>query len=500
MKFAFTSILVLFFSATFSQAIKYSEVIREDVRDINFEIIGRVGNNVQIYKNVRWKHMLAVYDQNMNLLSNARLTFMPDKTMNVDFMVYPGYSMAVYQYHRKNVIYCMGVKIDPAGKKIGEPVLLDTARVGLLMDRKIYGTVFSEDKENILVYRMMKKNNSLILRSLLFNKELQLQETAENILPFEDYRDVYSEMSVDNKGNMVFVHERKRSNREAVTGLDVYFKPKGENLVKMNKIPLSEMAIDEVSLKIDNMNGNYLLYSLYYDRPGGTISGVFTSRLDARSSPAIGAFIPFDDSLRKTLTSRAIGRSAFDNMFIREVVVRKDGGFIVNMEDFFSQSSANPWNRFNYLNSSAYPGSYDYYMYNPGYRYYYRPLPYNNFHAVRYYYNDIAILSIDRNLQPEWSTVIHKNQVSDESDNFLSYSRMNQGSEIVYFFIENERKNEMVTHHSIFPDGTVRRNGTLRGNQAGFEFMPRLAKQIGARQMIIPALYRGFVTFALVEI
>ncbi len=502
MKTTFTVLLITFFLAGYSQGIRYSDVIKEDVRDINFEVIGKVSDRIHIYKNVRWKHMLAVYDANMNLVSNSRMQFMPDKTINVDFVVYPDHSVLVYQYLKKNVIYCMAARVDAEGRKIGEPVLLDTARIGMLMDRKIHGTVYSEDRSHILVYRMQKKNNSLLLKTLLFDKNLNLKETSLTSLPFDDYRDVYSEMSVDNNGNVVFIHERRRANRDGVIGLNVYTKNVGVKEVIMHRIPLSDVAVDEVSLKIDNLNRKYLLYSLYYDQPGGSIYGLFTTRLEPNSTPATGAFIPFSDSLRETLSSRGISRNAFDNMFIREIIVRRDGGFIINMEDHYSYASNSPtsWNRFNYLTNSAYPGSHDYYMYNPSYRNYYRSYPFNQLQAVRYYYNDIAILSIDKDLQPEWSTIIHKKQVSDESDNFLSYTRMNQGSEILYLFVENEKKNEVVTNHSVLPDGTVKRNGTLRGNETGFEFMPRLAKQVSQRQVVIPALYRGFITFALVEI
>src|SRR6478672_3762953 len=121
-----------------AQKIIYSEIINEDNREIGFDILGKVGSNYVIYKNVRWKHMLAVYDENMALKENSRISFIPDKTFNIDFIVYPDYFYMVYQYQNRNTIWCKAVKMSSDGKKLAEPVTLDTARTGLLADKKIY--------------------------------------------------------------------------------------------------------------------------------------------------------------------------------------------------------------------------------------------------------------------------------------------------------------------------------------------------------------------------
>lgn len=85
-------LFVLIFSTSLSaQKIIYSDIIREDNPEINFEILGKVGVNYVIYKNVRWKHMLAIYNENMILKENARINFIPDKTFNIDFILYPDF-------------------------------------------------------------------------------------------------------------------------------------------------------------------------------------------------------------------------------------------------------------------------------------------------------------------------------------------------------------------------------------------------------------------------
>ena len=88
-------ILFLFFSILIAgnlsaQEITYSEYNNEDNRDIRFEILGKMEDHYVIYKNIRWKHVLAFYDNDMRIKKSLRLAFVPDKTFNIDFVTYPG--------------------------------------------------------------------------------------------------------------------------------------------------------------------------------------------------------------------------------------------------------------------------------------------------------------------------------------------------------------------------------------------------------------------------
>ena len=77
-------LLATLLSATsFAQTIQYSNYEREDTRDINFEIIGKMNNKILVYKNIRWKHKINIYDNNMNTIETVKLDFVPEKTFNI---------------------------------------------------------------------------------------------------------------------------------------------------------------------------------------------------------------------------------------------------------------------------------------------------------------------------------------------------------------------------------------------------------------------------------
>jgi hypothetical protein len=124
---------------------------------------------------------------------------------------------------------------------------------------------------------------------------------------------------------------------------------------------------------------------------------------------------------------------------------------------------------------------------------------FSNQQSTRYYYNNILILSIDKFGREEWSRVIHKDQFDDDNDNYLSYSTMTSGGEIHFLFNTNN-KNQIIADNSITPYGEIHRNPTLKSLEKGYEFMPRLSKQITARQIIVPCTYRGNICFAKVDL
>ena len=70
----------------------------------------------------------------------------------------------------------------------------------------------------------------------------------------------------------------------------------------------------------------------------------------------------------------------------------------------------------------------------------------------------------------------------------------------LHFLFNSDRKNQLIADHSINVNGDVKRNPTLKSREKGHQFMPRLTKQIGAKQLIIPCDYRGFICFAKVDV
>ncbi|HMK03245.1 MAG TPA: hypothetical protein VK489_03600 [Ferruginibacter sp.] len=482
-----------------AQTVNYSSYSREDSRDINFEVIGKINSNILVYKNIRWKHKINIYDNEMKDKETINLDFIPDKTFNIDFITYPDFFYMIYQFQKRNILHCMAVKMDGNGKKMGEPVELDTTQISVLADNKIYATINSEDKQKIMIFKIQRKYDKFNMVTLLFDKDLNLLKKSRQVREYNERKDNYSNFLLGNDGNFIFTLDKQLNIRDYSNGLTLVSKAAWDDSLAFHHIDLGSTYIDEVKLKIDNLNNRYIINTFYYKKNRGSIEGMFTYVWDiGKRKEHAFAFAPLYDSLRDEAKTDGLLRFAFDEFFIRQVVVKKDGGFILTAEDFTTQTrgSNNPWNRWDYLNNPYSLSSNSYYSYSP-YNYY---RPRNSFYnqSTRYYYQNILVMSMNKNGQLEWSKVIHKEQFDDDDDNFLSFSTLNSGGEI-HFLFNMDKKNQIISDQSITADGTLKRNATLKSEEKGYEFMPRHSKQVGARQIIVPCAYRGYICFAKID-
>jgi len=486
-----------------AQQITFSEPYREDAQEMNFDILGKMNGNIVIFKNVRWHYAVNVYNDSMRLTDKVELDFLPGKTFNVDCIAYPDYFFLIYQYQKKGVLYCMGVKMDANGKKMNEPVELDTTHIGVMGDNKIYATINSEDKKKIIVFKMQHKDDRANFVTRLFDNQLQLLHQSRLSMDYDDRKHTFGDFFVDNEGNFVFTNTERKSIRDNASAFSIISKGALSDTFAVTKKQMDENTfIDEMKLKIDNVNKRYIINSFYYKERSGNIEGLYTYIRDvAGDSSYASVFTQFNDELKDIAKSSGSSKIAFNDFFIRNIVLKKDGSFVLTAEDHSSQANGiSNMSRYDYLYGSPYLSSYDYYAYNPSYYGFYRPFgSFSNNMGTRYYYDNILVLSISKKGIPDWSNIIHKQQFADDNDNYLSYNIFNTSGEIHFLFNDISKRDKLLSDNIVTPDGSVKRSPTLRTYEKGYDFMPRYAKQIAARQVIIPSTYRGQICFAKVD-
>jgi hypothetical protein len=486
--------------SVFAQSVVVSDFDRDDTRDMNFDIIGKMNSNILVYKNIRSNHKISIFDKEMNTLETVKLDFVPEKTFNIDFVAYPDYFVMVYQYQKGTILHCMAVKMDANAKKMSEPVEIDTTRIGVMTDNKIYTTIYSEDRKKIVIFKVQTRYQKFNMQTLLYDNDMKLISKNRMLVNYNERKESYDNFLLGNDGSLVFTYAKQSGNRDNSDALSLVIKSPLQDSFAFRDIDLKDKYVDEVKLKIDNRNNRYLINTFYYKKNRGSIEGLLTYVWDkSADKPYASQFTEIYDSLRAEANSDGMLRFALNNFFIRQVVVKADGGFILAAEDHSTDTrgnTTNNFNRYDYLYNpySLSPGNY---YYNP-YRGYYRPLSSYNNQSTRYYYENILVFSISKIGQLQWSKVLHKSQFDDEEENFLSFSTLNSGSEI-HFLFNTDRKYQIISDQGIAADGNITRYPTLKSPQKGYQFMPNLSKQTGASQIIIPCAYRNNICFAKVD-
>lgn len=486
-----------------AQRISYTEPERDDTRRTNFEIIGKIGSNILIFKNNRNDNAISVYDADMKLLNRVDLNYMDDRWINVDFIAYPDHATMIYQFQRKSIVYCMAVKLDSDGKRITEPVELDTTRIGWAANNKIYTTAFSDDKQKIMVFKINSRNPSnFLFTTFLFDSDLKMIENHRMNLAMEERNDYFTDFLLDNQGGLVFGKFSKRNGNDYITGLKVVTLKPGASDFKVTNLTTGDRILDEVKLKVDNVNKRYLFTALYYKQKRGNIDGLFTIVYD-RDADSILRLVAgsFNDDLRRQAKGPDANlKLAFNDYFLKNMIMKKDGGFILIGESLYTSSRGNAFNRWDYLGwNNPWSSPLNYY-YSP----YYSPWgsPWNRFGtntSTRYHSENIMILSFDKDVNLEWSNVIPKTQFDDDTDAMISHQTLVTGGELHFLFNQYERRTLLLSDQSVGADGKITRYPTLKNLDRGFEFMPRFGKQVGARSIVMPCQYRNYLTFAKLD-
>ena len=435
----------------------------------------------------------------MEQISREDHTYLPDERLiNVDFFPYQSFAYMVYQYQKKNVVYCMASKIDGQGKKIGDVITLDTTHIGLSTSNRVYSTISSEDKSRLMVFKINSKNKSkFIITTVLFDQSLTELRRSRFLVSMEENNDHLDEFNVDNDGDFVFARF-KRNNNETIAITELFWKGAQSDTIQKFEIEHKDLLLDELHIKVDNVNKRYFLSSFYYKEKRGNVDGLFFYVWDKQSqSPVLNNAIAFTEELRREANGDANSKMAFNDYFIRNVIIKKDGGFLINTEAYYTTSRFRSWNRWNYLYGPY--SSYDYYSPFSPYNSWWWRNRFDNSQAMRHHADNITIFSFDKTGKMQWSNVIHKEQFDDEGDDRISFQLTNTGGQLHYIFNIDEKRSLLLNDFTLSPDGRINHNPTLKNLDKGYEFLPKYGKQVSANQVIIPCFFRNYISFAKIE-
>ena len=150
--------IIVFPALLHAQKITYSQPERDDVRSVDFDIIGKLDNHYLVYKHIRSNYTISIYDNEMKLADKIKMDFLPDKLINSDIITYKDFFYFIYLYQRIIIVYCSAARLNGNGAISGEPVILDTTAISFFANNKIYNVLYSEDKQRIGIYKINSKD------------------------------------------------------------------------------------------------------------------------------------------------------------------------------------------------------------------------------------------------------------------------------------------------------------------------------------------------------
>jgi hypothetical protein len=500
------SFCLMITSGLSAQKIFYSLTDRNDARNLEYAIIGKHGSQYYVYKQIRNEHRITIYNKDMEAKEEVYLDFIPEKTISVETFKVSDGILIVYQYHKKNIAYCMRAKLDMQGKVVVMPSVMDTTAISLSNNKEvIYSSLISEDKKRLVVFKM--KNNasaSYDFKLWSFADSLSLPLISSFQYVVDSEKDIPSQFSVDNQGVFLFSTLLKSAQKDQVSKADICVFPSNGDSLFVNQVLLGKVFPDEMRLKVDNYNGRCLLTSFYSTSRRGNIEGLIYLNFDysAMKTQHFKLFA-FTDELKNIAKGDNSLQGAFNDYYLGEFMIRKDGGVVLLAESNYTNNRNTGFNRWDNPYNWGWGG-------RPGVSW--GMSPFNNFgwgmpggwnnfgvQSTRYFSENVVAFSLDKEGEIIWNNVMPKSQFEDNTDQLLSYQSVNTGKEILLLYNEWARRSPVLTMQSLSQDGQLSRHQPLRNMDKGYEFIIRNARQVGLREVIVPVLNRNSISFARIE-
>jgi hypothetical protein len=340
-----------------------------------------------------------------------------------------------------------------------------------------------------------------VLTTALFDKELNLLKKSRVGVEMPQRNDFLSEFIVDNDGDMACIRASGTSQNDNINKVTLVTKKAYADVVQLTDLSIKGFYLDDIRIKADNLNRHYIVTSYFSKQRRGNIDGLYYYLWDKDAQKEmLNTATVFTDEFRTDARNEGNTKTAFNDFFLNNIILRKDGGFIVISESAYSSTRGNTLSRWDYLYGSPYWSQLDYYSWNSplGFYPWWRMNTFNN-NMTRYYADNVTVISFDKTGKMEWSNVIRKSQYDDNTDNYIGFGMLNAGDKLHFLFNVQEKRDNILSDQSIAPNGQINRNPTFKNLDRGYNFMPRHAKQVGARQLIIPCQYRGYTCFAKID-
>jgi len=528
--FAIVFLLFAFCNNTLAQPeIMYADVNRADVQRMNFEIIGKTANNYLIYKEIKGRHWISVYDENMRELENVPISVLPSKSelMDVTFFSSGNGAWLIYQFQKENVVYCEAAKVEANGRILDVPKLLDTTIIAYKADNRIYNTLINEDGSKIMLFKINRKDRTLYhLATRLFDNQLITLNSGMVSIPMNPDGDYLSGYSLDNDGNLVFVkYNRMKSGEIGAASLMV--KPFQKDELDDHSLNINNLFLDDIKVKIDDKNNQVSFSFFYSEKKKGNLTGLYTYAWDKKNNSfAYEKTTSLTEEMLRREKGKSKSKSAYNDYFINNIVLDNNGGFTVGAEVLYSTNYGSMYDRWGYWGSpyfggpygSLYGGWYGWGGWSPwsygwgrfGYwspYYYYSPFFYRSYWwgdygysgSQRFHAGNVVLFAFDKDGNKEWDNVIVKSQSSTNTDATISYLILNKGSDL-HVVLNNSGKISDLENISVNNSGNIYQENPLQAKDKSSEFMPRYAKQINDNEVIMPVLTKKNIQFAKVKL
>ena len=523
-----------------AQSYVMSGIEKTDKDQMQYEVLGKVDGRYWIYKNNEGIATIAQYNEQMQLVQQNDLAFLPKKLNALEFVTKSNRVYAFYQFQAATTLYAMVAELDEKGQLVGQPTIVDTAeKIRPGSNTKVFNLIESQDRSKLLFFSVNTTNPASIkIKTMALSTPFALLNEATISINSQNKKSNLSDFALDNKGNLFCLRNVEQSNAAPVVSL-LYMAADGSEVVE-TPIVNNSLILDDIRLKLNNANGTVLINSFYASEKKGNIEGMYTFIWDiATKQNIVSNASRFSDAVRDAVTDKRNLKNAFDHFYFDQVQPNADGGFTIIAEAASTSSNRNAFSRWDYFWGGPFYNPFIFSYWNRPFGFY----PWARFGwgmmggpwgwggwgpgwglgwrggwgmmgpwgwgggfggfgypSVTYTAGKVAILNFDAKANIQSVKTIDKQQSDMNVDQFIGYGQINNGAGTNFLYYQKSKGVRQLVHQQLNASGAIIKGNPILINEKQVEWMPRSLKQVGEKEAILPYQTKGKLGFAKITI
>lgn len=458
-----------------AQSIFISKDEKFNYQNGDFDLVGRLGDKIYAYKASSEGYFLNAYNDSMRLTSIIALDFFPRKVSATQFFISGNNIVVFYRSEEKNNIVQYAALLDENARLLQKPKPIDSIKKAWIGESGNINVIESSaDKSKFCIARF--KNNSVIKEMDIHLLDNSLNNLYERKFAINNDQDLSArQLEVSNAGRVYFLAEANNRYANKLASIVLWRMDAASNTFIQSDIAANVGKFPSgAHIKLDRQQDVCYIAAFYSARKYGNIEGMFYGKFSAdNQEPDFFHYVPFDEDLRSEATA-SNKKKAFDDYSVEDIIIKNNGGILLVAESN------------TVVTRSSYNGP-NIGFYSPFYN---MPIDAG---TVEFDYGDIMTLDADADGKILWRKFIRKEQVSqDDGGTFSSFSLLNSGGSLVFVFNDYLRNNSGVQLAAVDVDGNLQMQKLDTGGDR-LDLIPRLGKQTGNREMIIPYVRKGSI-------
>lgn len=463
--------------------------------DYGYEIIGRFNDRILLFRDKYDNFEVQSFDASMHLSWNKELNDLGRNGIQILAVVAGRNDFSVvFKQRKRGHTYLRIHKYDPGANMIdsmtvkdyGENVFTPPILVVERSDDRNCMVVYDVAQQGKLSITCFKLDKMVVLWDKILTNDavvINSMRNNGNVIPWDkpntfdaDSYDTPLTMTLSNAGDLFFTSElnnRKNKMENHVFSV-LHIHAQGARVIK---VPVPDFLTTSVKFCVDNLNKHFLVAGLYTDKNKERAKGVFFIQLDYNHDYLFTSNNePFDDKFVSILRQRDMvdDSKGIEDAVVTGMVLRQDGGVLLFAE------------RSHEIQRGASAGRG---FWRDGMRM-----------VVDYYFDDTFVIAIQPDGKPQWKTVLHKKQYSQDDEGIFSSFFVVRNSDKLRIIFNDEIKYENTcSEYLLSPLGEFDRNSLLNTAGQGLRLRFRDALQLSPTECIIPSEFRNKLKLVLIR-